>query len=392
MSKTLNVRQPKIRTGNTKTLICFTELARFDVLRWHRICARKEAKCAIGPPVSPMLKARATFWILPFFMLILSPRAEAGIPGDSTLDIGTGSDAALSGAQSGSLSNSLAAGTFSVIAPRPGQFDLQISGMFGFTGPGSIVRVREFQTEGTGLHFSSMDMNTEQMPTLDLRYWFNELNALHFRFRYFNIGGSHFSSTPILFNGSVIPGGRTNKFDSSEWFSGGVYYERRLTPLYETYEADWPTVLRAWDVRARIGIEFTYLDFSINGGTTFTMRRPGGEETKEDFYHQSMPLPTIGLEAYRKISNNFLFQTEVSGNWINRWNSLRNEGGTVWASQNGIEFHARAYYSNPRILGPIEPMVGFFVYTYSQLEDSHEDGNFIRWSSFGPELGINCSL
>lgn len=83
------------------------------------------------------------------------------------------------------------------------------------------------------------------------------------------------------------------------------------------------------------------------------------------------------------------FQTEIEGNWINRVNSLRNEGGTVWASQNGVEFHARAYYSNPKYLGPIQPMAGFFVYYYSQLEDSHEDGNFIRWSSYGPEVGIS---
>ena len=37
-------------------------------------------------------------------------------------------------------------------------------------------------------------------------------------------------------------------------------------------------------------------------------------------------------------------------------------------------------------------MLGFCIYTYSQLEDSHEDGNFIRRSSYGPEIGINLSL
>jgi len=332
-------------------------------------------------------------FILPVLLLVLSLSAEAQIPSVPTLGNEAASDAVLAAdAQSSSLLNTVGGTTYGLIAPRSRQFDLQISGLFGFTGPGSIVRVREFQTEGTGLHFPSMDINTEQMPTLDLRYWFNELNALHFRFRYFNIGGSKFSSTPIAFNGSIIPGGRTNDFDPWEWFSGGIYYERRLTPLYQKYEAGWPTILQGWDMRARIGIEFTYLEFSINGGTTRTMRRPGGEETAEDFYHQSMPLPTIGLEAYRQLSENFLFQTEVQGNWINRVNSLRNEGGTVWASQNGIEFHARAYYSNPKYLGPIQPMAGFFVYTHSQLEDSHEDGNFIRWSSYGPEVGISCSL
>jgi hypothetical protein len=70
----------------------------------------------------------------------------------------------------------------------------------------------------------------------------------------------------------------------------------------------------------------------------------------------------------------------------------RSEGGTVWASQNGIEAHARLYYSNRKWFGPIQPMLGFYVFTYSQLEDSHEDGNFIRWSSYGPEIGISCSL
>jgi len=37
-------------------------------------------------------------------------------------------------------------------------------------------------------------------------------------------------------------------------------------------------------------------------------------------------------------------------------------------------------------------MVGFLVYYYSQLEDSHEDGNFIRWSSYGPEFVVSYSF
>lgn len=50
------------------------------------------------------------------------------------------------------------------------------------------------------------------------------------------------------------------------------------------------------------------------------------------------------------------------------------------------------FYSNPAWFGPVQPMAGFFIYTYSQLEDSHEDGNFIRWCSYGPEIGINYSF
>ncbi len=75
--------------------------------------------------------------------------------------------AAAPGVQSSTLQAPQVGTTYSLVAPKSAQFDLQISGLFGFTGPGSIVRVREFHTEGTGLHFSSMDMNTEQMPTID---------------------------------------------------------------------------------------------------------------------------------------------------------------------------------------------------------------------------------
>ena len=105
-----------------------------------------------------------------------------------------------------------------------------------------------------------------------------------------------------------------------------------------------------------------------------------------------MPVPIIGLEALRRINDNFSFNASVEGGWINRCNSLRDEGGIVWASQNQVEAHLRVLYSNRAWLGPVQPMLGFFFYRYSQLEDSHEDGNFIRWSSLGPEYGITLSF
>jgi hypothetical protein len=42
---------------------------------------------------------------------------------------------------------------YSLLNPCAGQFDLQIGNLWGFTGPDSLVRVREFETEGTGLQF-----------------------------------------------------------------------------------------------------------------------------------------------------------------------------------------------------------------------------------------------
>lgn len=279
-----------------------------------------------------------------------------------------------------------------LLHPHPWQFDLQAGCLFGFTGPGSIVRVREFQTEGTGLHLSYLGINTEQMPTGDITLWFTELSALHFRLRYFNLGGTRFLRHPVLYNGATLAPGQTLHTNPSEWFSVGLYYERRLSPWFERYENGWPIWLQHWDVRGRLGIEYTYLSFDINSGHAKVTSTSKGEESTEDFYHQSMPLPTVGVNALHRVGDDLLFDFSVQGNWINRWNSLRNEGGTIWASQNGVEAHARIFYSNRQYLGPVQPMIGMFIYYYSQLEDSHEDGNFLRWSSWGPELGINCSF
>ncbi len=51
-----------------------------------------------------------------------------------------------------------------------------------------------------------------------------------------------------------------------------------------------------------------------------------GKETKEDFHHQSMPLPTIGVEAWHRFGDALHLETSAEGNWINRWTSLRDEG------------------------------------------------------------------
>ena len=48
-------------------------------------------------------------------------------------------------------------------------------------------------------------------------------------------------------------------FDSCEWFSDGAYYERRRMPLYERYEARWPTLLQGWDLRGSIRIQYERL-------------------------------------------------------------------------------------------------------------------------------------
>jgi len=145
-------------------------------------------------------------------------------------------------------------------------------------------------------------------------------------------------------------------------------------------------------LRAKIGLEYTYLDFRLNNGKARVTPTSKGEESKEDFYRQELPMPTIGLELYRRLNEHVAFELTLRGNWINHWDSLRPEGGAVYTSQLGFETHGRLLYTNPAWLGAIRPFVGIDYFFFRQFETSHEDGNFIRLSTFGPEFGLSYSF
>ncbi len=276
--------------------------------------------------------------------------------------------------------------TYDLVEPCAGQFQVQVENMSGFTLPGSVVNVREFLVKGSNIRLNKIGLASEQVPNLDLVYWLNELDAIHFRFRYFDMGGAAVLPRETFYNGARMAPGPIQS-TPFPWFSGGLYYERRFAPWYQSYENSWPSFLQGWDVRGRMGLEYNYIYFTFDHGHAPVV--PGsGTETAEDFYHQSMPLPTFGLVAYRHLAENFTIEASIEGYWMNRWNSLRNEGGTIWASQNGGEAHLRLYYSNPAYLGPVHPMVGTFAYYYTQLEDSTEDGNYLQWGMAGLEYGL----
>jgi hypothetical protein len=106
----------------------------------------------------------------------------------------------------------------------------------------------------------------------------------------------------------------------------------------------------------------------------------------------ALPLPTLGLELRRRLTAHLVLEGTLKGNWINHWNSLRDEGGTVYTSQWGFETHWRLLYTHPARLGALQPFVGIGYFYYRQNEQSQEDGNFIRLSTFGPEVGVSYSF
>lgn len=103
-------------------------------------------------------------------------------------------------------------------------------------------------------------------------------------------------------------------------------------------------------------------------------------------------MPTLGMEVYGKLSEHLTLEATVKGNGINRWNSLRNEGGKVSTSQWSLETHWRLLYTNPTYLEALQSFIGFGYFYYRQNEQSREDGNFLCLSVCGPEFGVSYSF
>jgi hypothetical protein len=278
------------------------------------------------------------------------------------------------------LASTLTPPNASASAPRAGEVDLEVYDLSGFPGSGSYVRVRENEIHGTRLRFKpDLGIDTVQIPELWATYWLTSHDALQLQFHYFVADGSKFTDEPVFYNGASIQGGQTLHASGSPWATLGLYYERLLLPESSGI-----------DLRAKLGIEYTYLDFDLD----HPRLAPDtvGTETREDFNTQELPMPTIGLESRNALNDHFSIETLLLGNWLNHVDSLRTEGGTIYLSQREVQAHARLVYSNQPRLGQLRIFLGVGYFYYQQKETSHEDGNFIRLTAPGPEFGLAYSF
>jgi len=147
------------------------------------------------------------------------------------------------------------------LVPQAHQLDVAIANLSSFVADASLVRVREHQIAGTRLHLAQdLGIQTIQLPHVSLTYWFDEINALQVNLRYFESSGSHGLSQSVDFNGATLAPGQRLKSGDTMWFDGAMYYERRLTPWLQHYLGEG-SLVKGLDLRAKVGLEFTYLDF-----------------------------------------------------------------------------------------------------------------------------------
>src|SRR5258708_1497848 len=205
----------------------------------------------------------------------------------------------------------------SSLKPQKGQWDLGITDLIGVVTPASFVDVRENDTAGTYLRLRTLGVTTVQVPTLDVAYWITDRSAVSATLRYFYAHGTATLNDTAAVNGAIIAPDQSLTTDPV-WVSAALFYGYRLTSA--------PTVL---DVRLFAGLEDTFIDFRINGGQANVIPSSPGSETKEDFYRQALPLPTLKLETLYRLNVQWTLDGTLQGTWVNHWNSQRQEVATI---------------------------------------------------------------
>jgi hypothetical protein len=280
---------------------------------------------------------------------------------------------------------------YDLLTPARHQFDIEASDTWQFVDDNSSARRRVDSSIPSNMRLGP-DMGTEQIqqPEVLTTFWFDEVNAAQFQFRDFTMYSDHFSTVPFFYGGGFIPRNQTLDNDGTRWYTFGGFYERRLTPLYQNREWQLPTFLKGWDLRAKIGVEFTYDDYRVNDGKPAKLRH-SPFLTRVRFHDKGLPYPVIGLEARRWLGPHVAIESTAQGYWFNKWPSGRDENGTVYDSQSGFETHLRLIYWNPRMHG-ISPFVGV-NYNYTKYtQTSTGVWNLQRVQMIGPELGFNFSF
>jgi len=82
------------------------------------------------------------------------------------------------------------------------------------------------------------------------------------------------------------------------------------------------------------GLDFKYLDFKTWGTIS---AQSSGTDKNEDFYRQSLPLPSLGLGVTVPLSPDVFLEAEAFGFRAIGWDSGRPEGGTVYLTQDDFE-------------------------------------------------------
>lgn len=241
-----------------------------------------------------------------------------------------------------------------------------------FSAPNGWVQVRENQIQGTRLHFGN-DLNVNDMQTIRLQVWkpFSEVSELHFGFATNQLLGHATTNVPVYFNGTTIaPGHIDTATHFQDFLAFDASYWHRLVDVGQGGQL-WGSV----------GATYVMLNFRLRGTIAADSV---GNELKEDFYVQEMPVPIFGLHLRYPLSDTWRLTADASWGRLPWVNSFRTEGGEVKTAQTNWEAVVGLEYA----LSPQWKLTGYVFHRYyAQDESSHEDGNQISLGTNGGGFG-----
>lgn len=244
--------------------------------------------------------------------------------------------------------------------------------------PFGYVQVGENQYPGNRLSFhGDLGVDVSEAVDMGLRYHFTPRDAVHVVFQMLFLDGSTTLPHDVFFNGTQIEGGTT--LDTTTNFPDFF----RLTAMYERYLLPFGD---RGTVTGGVGLTFVGLNFRLRG--TVAPSSPGNE-TKEDFITQELPVPLLGVQLHYPLTDRLSFFGGLDGGYLPWVSSGRSEGGTVDLTQSHLDAVAGLRYA---VLPSLDfeggPQFSYFI----QHERSHEDDNYIQLSTLGAILAMRYSF
>jgi len=271
---------------------------------------------------------------------------------------------------------SLAVGLMAAIPARADNgWDLSVLAEVG--SPGGWVQVRENEIQGTRLGISD-DLDVNHMTTLRLRAikTYSDVNEVHLGFATSMLDGSATIDTPVNFNGATIAPGRLDTITHfQDFLTFDASYWRRLTG-FDNGGGIWGSV----------GATYVLLNFRLQGTLA---ANSVGNELKEDFYVQELPVPTLGLHLRYPFGDKWKLTADITAGRLPWVDSFRTEGGEVRLAQTnedeslGIEYRFDTQWR--------AGIYAFHSY-FAQNERSNEDGNAVHLTSTGVGIGVGYTF
>ncbi len=242
--------------------------------------------------------------------------------------------------------------------------------------PTGWVQVRETQIEGTRLNFRG-DLRVDRAWTGEfaVRY-LRGRNTLRFVVQSYALDGTTTLPGDVRFNGATLAGGTplATRTRFPWFFRATLTRERDLAAM------------GGGRVSAIAGLTFVALTFRLRGTLS---PATVGRETREDFVTQELPVPLIGLAFAHPVTGRLATEASADMGYLPWVNSLRHEGGVVRLRQHHLDL---ALNVTCILASALRADVGYRYSSFTQHEDSREDGNDITFAQSGMYAGLAYRL